>query len=381
MNYVVMTTLLMSQRIRKRWKPSAPVSLKKRQKPSSGTGPLLFSVVLKPADPVPRRKRFSLTLPVALRPGREHLFVAALVFLGLGILAVSTNLQDRWRYSDFAGVPLPLEVERDLLLLNFLDPVKEDTQVYDGTLPRALEMMSSTPITYTIKRGDTLSEIAKTHNLDIGTLINVNSIKDVRKIIPGMVITIPKINGVIYTVKRGDSLSLIARRQGVSLNDILDANNLSSDTIRPGETLFIPGAKISRYEYDLAMGQLFFYPTQGRLTSPFGYRIDPFTGRRRFHYGVDIANALGTRINAARDGEVISVASNTAYGDYVVIKHDNGFQTLYAHLDGIHIKKGQWVKQGQWIADMGNTGRSTGPHLHFSIYKNNNALDPLHYIQ
>jgi hypothetical protein len=106
--------------------------------------------------------------------------------------------------------------------------------------------------------------------LDVGTLISFNSIRDVRRIKAGTLLTIPPMSGILYTVRRGDSISLIAQKNGVSVNLILDANNLQSETIQPGQQLFIPGVKISRYEYDLATGQLFRYPVTGRLSSVSG---------------------------------------------------------------------------------------------------------------
>lgn len=357
MNYIVMTTLLMKQHIRKRFKPAA----EKKEKNNNGKTSKVLSL------------DFSL--------GKEYLLLLPVLFLFLGGFIISQRIGSGVVYPRFQDLVLPPEAENGSLILNTLFPSLSDNFVGDDSAAVSYPLVSFDPVVYTIKRGDALSSIAKQYNVDLGTLISVNSIKDVRKIVPGMELRIPKVNGVLYTVKRGDSLSLIAHRHGVSLNDILDANNLASETIRPGESLFIPGAKISRYDYDLAMGQLFLYPTSGRITSGFGYRLDPFTGHRRFHYGIDIANVSGTPVRAARDGQVLTIGSNSAYGEYLVIRHENGFQTLYAHLDGVHIKKGQWVKQGQLIGDMGNTGRSTGTHLHFSIYKNNNALDPLLYLQ
>jgi len=312
-------------------------------------------------------------------PKESILAVAAFLCLMAGAL-VSSSLSSRHLLKTIAAVPLPLEMETKTLLLSFFEQEPGETGEENPAVPSGLLVSSKAPIQYTVKAGDTLSGIAEAHGVDVGTLIRFNSIRDVRRIKAGTLLTIPPMSGILYTVRRGDSISLIAQKNGVSVNLILDANNLQSETIQPGQQLFIPGVKISRYEYDLATGQLFRYPVTGRLSSGFGYRDDPFTGKRRFHYGIDIANSVGTKVVAARDGEVVAVGSNNAYGNYLVIRHDNGFQTLYAHLDVVHARKGQWVRQGQWIADLGNTGRSTGPHLHFSLYKNNNAIDPLQYL-
>jgi murein DD-endopeptidase MepM/ murein hydrolase activator NlpD len=179
-------------------------------------------------------------------------------------------------------------------------------------------------------------------------------------------------------VKRGDSLEGIAASFGVSLNKVLDANDLQTALIKPGQQLFIPGAEISEYTYKKAMGTLFVYPSRGRLTSGFGYRIDPFTGIRRMHYGIDLAEKVGTPVRATMRGTVAITGNQPrGYGKYVVLKHDYGYQSLYGHLHSIDVRRGQRIRQGQQLGTIGNSGRSTGPHLHFSIYKNNAPVDPL----
>ncbi len=233
-------------------------------------------------------------------------------------------------------------------------------------------------LSYVIKPGDTLSGIAKTYHLDVGTLISFNKIPDVRRVMAGTTLKIPDIDGVPYTIKRGDTLEKIAQQYKVPLNSILDANDLASAILQPGESIFIPGARISTYEYKKATGTLFIYPTRGRLTSPFGMRIDPFTGTRRMHYGIDLANRVGTPVRATMAGVVVVIANHPqGYGNFIVIQHARGFQSLYGHLSAILVHKGQRVTQGQKIGLMGTTGRSTGPHLHFSIYKNHVPVNPL----
>jgi len=231
---------------------------------------------------------------------------------------------------------------------------------------------------YQIKEGDTLSEISKHYKIDVGTLISYNRIEDVRRIWVGANIKIPDIDGLPYIVRNGDSLESIAEKHGIPLNNILDANNLDSEIISIGDRLFIPGAKISEYDYKKATGTLFLYPTTGRLSSPYGYRTDPFTGVRRMHYGIDIANRTGTDVRSTMAGTVVVIADQPlGYGKYIVIRHDRGFQSLYGHLDTILVRKGQRISQGQKIGRMGSSGRSTGTHLHFSLYKNNTPVNPL----
>lgn len=123
------------------------------------------------------------------------------------------------------------------------------------------------------------------------------------------------------------------------------------------------------------------WPVEGELTSEFGWRNSPFGGRSSsFHNGIDIANNVGTEIFAAADGTVTSAGWQGAYGKTVEIDHGYGFKTMYGHNYVLLVEAGEEVEKGQVIAKMGNTGRSTGPHLHFSIFKNGQALNPMVYL-
>ena len=117
-----------------------------------------------------------------------------------------------------------------------------------------------------------------------------------------------------------------------------------------------------------------------RLSSPYGYRIHPTLGYRKFHNGVDLANSQGTPIYAARSGKVTVSTYSSSYGYYVTINHGDGFSSLYAHMTHDVVSVGQSVSKGQLIGYMGSTGRSTGPHLHFSIFYNGSSVNPMNYI-
>lgn len=120
------------------------------------------------------------------------------------------------------------------------------------------------------------------------------------------------------------------------------------------------------------------WPTHGRISSTFGYRTRPYTG---FHKGIDIANSSGTSVVAAGKGKVIFAGYKGGYGYCIIIDHGYGFKTLYAHLSSIHVNVGQWVSKSQFIARMGNTGNSTGPHLHFEVQVNNQPQNPYKYLR
>lgn len=118
-----------------------------------------------------------------------------------------------------------------------------------------------------------------------------------------------------------------------------------------------------------------------RITSNFGYRTDPFTGRASFHAGIDIAGKVGDPVYAAGAGKVITTAKDDSHGRYIVIEHPGGLESWYLHLSKIGVSEGDTVTKGERIGSLGNTGRSTGPHLHFEIVKKDKTVDPLPYLQ
>ncbi len=122
-------------------------------------------------------------------------------------------------------------------------------------------------------------------------------------------------------------------------------------------------------------------PTQGYWSSPYGYRKDPFTGKRAFHSGVDIATQTGNPVLATADGVVIKVAQDRFGGKTVKISHPKtGYTTIYCHFSKILVKQGQKVKRGETIGLVGMTGRARGPHVHYEVHMNNKALNPWYYI-
>ncbi|MAG32419.1 MAG: hypothetical protein CL908_16175 [Deltaproteobacteria bacterium] len=122
------------------------------------------------------------------------------------------------------------------------------------------------------------------------------------------------------------------------------------------------------------------WPARGWLTSRFGPRVSPFTGRRQLHGGIDIASADGTPISAPARGRVSFVGKKGPLGNALVLDHGFGVKTVYGHTKRIHVHTGDTVERGQQIAEVGNTGRSTGPHLHYVVEVNGKARNPLDYI-
>jgi murein DD-endopeptidase MepM/ murein hydrolase activator NlpD len=234
---------------------------------------------------------------------------------------------------------------------------------------------------YKVKKGDSVSKIAANHALSMDAIIASNYISNAKLLREGDILRIPNMDGIPYTVKKGDALSKISNAMGVPLEVILDANDIQSETLTPGKVLFIPGAKMRSEDLKVILGDSFIYPIRGRLTSPFGWRNDPISGVRRYHAALDLAAAMGTPIKAAMDGRVSTVGVNSVYGKYIIISHANGYQTMYAHMSATSVNQGALVSQGTKIGEVGSTGYSTGPHLHFAIYKNGRAVNPLDFLK
>jgi murein DD-endopeptidase MepM/ murein hydrolase activator NlpD len=234
---------------------------------------------------------------------------------------------------------------------------------------------------YTVRQGDTVEGISRRFGLSLDAVIASNNIRNVRRgLIAGEKIRIPNMDGIPYTVKQGDSYQKIANSMDVPLEAILDANDIQSEAISPGTILFIPGARMKTEDLKQALGELFMYPVQGRITSGFGWRIDPFTKTRLYHAGMDLSSRFGTPVKAAAAGRVSAVGYNAIYGNFVIITHNGVYQTMYGHLSKILAVKGSYVGQGDVVGQVGSTGRSTGPHLHFAVYKNNRAINPLEIL-
>ncbi len=303
---------------------------------------------------------------------------AAILVLSV-IIMLMIYLELNRRESVLTPVSFPRDNSAEMLLLKTTIPEHNTA----GTLTKKLSpsvIKSLKIVKYRVRKRDTLSSIAQKYRLKLGTLISYNNIRDARRLSVGTLLEIPNRNGLKYRVRRGDSLSGIATGFRVPLREILDWNSLSSSIIQPGQELFIAGAVMNTNDLNRVLGKLFIYPTRGRLTSRFGMRHDPFTGIWRFHNGIDLANRIGTPVAAAMAGSVAMVGINPTYGRYVILRHPDGFQTLYAHLSRILISKGRRVSQNQIIGKMGTTGYSTGSHLHFSIFKNGEPVDPLKYL-
>ena len=228
-----------------------------------------------------------------------------------------------------------------------------------------------------VQKGETLSEIAQKYQVPLKSIIQANSIKSAHRIQIGKMLRIPSkafaLKKILYQVKRGDTLIDIANHHNVEWEDLQRINGISSPHhLQIGMELRIPYGGISGFSSPLRV-PLF-------VTSKYGYRPHPVTGRYHFHKGIDFRAATGTSVYASQKGIVILAGRKNGYGKIVGIEHENDFTTWYGHLSRIRVKEGQIVSQGKVIGLSGKTGISTGPHLHFEIRYKGRSEKPTKYI-
>jgi len=228
-----------------------------------------------------------------------------------------------------------------------------------------------------VQSGENISGLAVRYGLHQSTLISINKITNSRLLQVNSVLKIPNQDGILHAVRSGETLDSITRRYNADPKAIQITNELFSDNVRAGTDLFIPGARLEWGRIQEINGDLFIWPTNGTITSFFGYRRDPFNpSRRHFHNGIDIKGNMGTPVRAAMAGRVSRVGFDPVLGNFVIINHHSGYRTLYGHLSVIRTRTGAYVGQGERIGDVGNSGLSTGPHLHFTVYRNGVAVNP-----
>jgi LysM repeat protein len=234
---------------------------------------------------------------------------------------------------------------------------------------------------YTVRKGDTLEQIAGMFDVTPNTILWANDLKKGSVLRPDQVLVILPISSIRYEVKKGDTIKSVAKKFNGDENEIAQFNNLDSDTaLTVGEVIMIPDAdgSLSASE-NKKTEEVNKKKTKKKSTSKgvdsTGYFTRPVIGGIRTqgihgHNGVDIASSHGTPVLAAAAGQVIISKSGGwggGYGTYIVIKHANGMQTLYGHLSQSLVSVGQMVTKGEQIGKMGNTGQSSGVHLHFEV--------------
>lgn len=287
-------------------------------------------------------------------------------------------------------------------------------------------------ITYKIKKKDTIPAIAKRYGVKQDTILINNKDALNNKLKIGDAITFPSIDGLYYKLEKNDTLAKIAKKYGISVVDIVDYNNINPKKLKAGSTIFLKGVTLQKYkdvEGRLIAAQQakedkkknknkekpekppkgakgsappppptpqddddggrsaaysgagFAYPVRyAGVSSPFGNRFHPVLKRYILHTGVDLV-AKYVPLRAAKSGVVTFAGNMSGYGKIIIIRHDNGYETRYAHLSVISTNVGEHVNQGDLIGKTGNSGRTTGAHLHFEIRQNGVPKNPMKYLR
>jgi murein DD-endopeptidase MepM/ murein hydrolase activator NlpD len=257
--------------------------------------------------------------------------------------------------------------------------------------------------TYTIQPGDTLEGIAAAFGISLDYILwnNRELGNDPSFVVVGQELIVPSVDGIIYRVKLGDTLSDIAAYYGIDVESIVGfpANGLTAaNSVIEGATLLLPGAvpppppppppppapapaPAPQPAPNPAPGGKYVWPFIGPITSLYGEPRGPGV----YHLGIDIDGfgQEGAPVVAAAAGQVILVVSDPAFGNYVMIRHNDGSETLYAHLSEVWVGYGQYVGQGEAIGGVGHTGYTIGTdgtHLHFELWIGGVAVDPLLYL-
>lgn len=292
--------------------------------------------------------------------------ILSILFFATIVVAVNTELKQ--------NIP-PLKTDEigmgggDINLPTFR-PDKEITEIVVPKLDYTV---------YSVKQGDMVGEIATKYGISQDAIISVNKLKNTRSLQIGQFLKIPSIDGIVYSVKKGDTPEKIADMYKISLEKLAVVNKISDNNmLQAGTLVFLPDAKLDWVTIQEINGDLFKIPIKGnyRITSRYGWRRDPFTGRRSFHNGIDLAIHKGTPIYAALAGKIVATGVSNVYGNYIIVRHHAGYQTLYGHLNSILVRNGQYVTNQTRIGTVGTTGRSTGPHLHFTVYKHGATINP-----
>jgi len=228
---------------------------------------------------------------------------------------------------------------------------------------------------YVPRRSEDLFAVAAAFNLPYESVATLNGWDAPGLLSPGVELLVPNQPGVFVpeTPRTRWEQGLVEDRSEVSAVSVVIDDEKSSR-----RWLFYPGERFSSSERIRFLGSLFSSPLElSDVTSPFGYRSNPFLGGTAFHPGIDLRADIGTPVKAARSGVVSQTGTLEIYGLFVIISHDGGYESVYAHLDRILVDAGQAVEAGETIALSGNSGISTGPHLHFEIRKNGIPADPM----
>lgn len=265
------------------------------------------------------------------------------------------------------------------------DAVGDDSSIDDGGVDDGVGLIRSERfLAHTVDDGESIADIATLLGVTVSNLLASNRLFGGEQLQPNQVLYASD-QGIVHIIQLGQTLSNIARSYAVPLETLMDANDLtSSSTIFAGDRILIPGATTSFWNNAVALSRgvstQFIWPLEGEVISEFGWRVHPVLGDRHHHDGIDLDVPEGTAVHAVAAGEVYFYGEQPGYGNVLIIEHANGFYTLYGHLSDSFVFAGQYVEMGQAVARSGNTGISSGPHLHFELRNREYPIDPSRYL-
>ncbi len=238
---------------------------------------------------------------------------------------------------------------------------------------------------HTIQQKENFWKVARKYGVDIDTIVAANPELEKLNAARGQTIRVPSQKGVLHKTAEQETLPMLTALYNVPADRISSLNNIGPDCILvPGLEVFIPGAKPKKISDKMAsqfsLRGIFSSPLPGRITSGMGMRKHPVGGFRGRHTGIDLSAREGTSIAASAAGTVSQAGEGEYIGKFVMISHKDSYTTIYGHCSQILVPPGKTVKKGQIIAKSGQTGRVTGPHLHFEIRKNGVPQNPLKYL-
>lgn len=258
-------------------------------------------------------------------------------------------------------------------------PTEAEVETFDvAARPRILS--------YVVQPGETVSVIADRFNISEETILAANDLAHVDLLREGQQLSILSVDGALHRVQRGESLWDIARMYRADLDEIVEVNEIADPSrVLPAQEIFVPGTQAASIGSTLRSNRVvgsdgrllkaFSWPVTGRISSRYGMRWGSM------HHGIDLAVVTGTAVRASAAGRVSFAGWNGGYGNLVVLDHGDRVETRYAHNSRLVVSAGQRVRRGDVIAYSGNTGRSTGPHVHFEIRRNGQSINPLSYLR
>jgi murein DD-endopeptidase MepM/ murein hydrolase activator NlpD len=251
---------------------------------------------------------------------------------------------------------------------------EEDIRRYNMTESHKLPLLPLTLYSYTPGEDETFFTLAARLTISHESLATLNALDRSVGPIAGKTLLIPGVPGIFMRENPANTLDVIV----ASWRNREDAQRI---TINGEVFYFFPGGRFHDIERMFFLNALFTFPLDTRVVSSrYGTRVSPISGRLHFHTGLDLAAPKGSKVYAARDGKVSGKGYNKSLGNYLIIEHPGGLQTVYGHLDSSEVELNQTVNSRMIIGRVGSTGLSTGPHLHFEVRQRGESRNPENFL-